>query len=72
VQAPVRIWSIDDGTAHGLRMDVGETVEFDLIPGDTQPLSEVTPGGHSQPLMVDIRRLRPWSPSWGQPGPGAA
>lgn len=70
MEVPVRVWSIDAGIAHGVRLDVGETVEFELRPGDTVVIGLAPKGGQAPPLPVDVSRLRPWAPQWG--GPGAA
>lgn len=65
MQVPVRVWGIEDGIAHGVRLDVGETVEFELMPGDTLVIGLGPKGGQAPPLPVDAERLRPWAPSWG-------
>ena len=65
MEVPVRVWGIDAGVAHGVRLDLGETVEFDLRPGDTLVIGLAPHGGQAPPLPVDVSRLRPWQPSWG-------
>lgn len=70
MEVPVRIWSVTEGVAQGVRLDIGETVEFDLRPGDTLVIGLAPKGGQVPPVPVGIDRLRPWTPSWGLP-PGA-
>jgi len=49
-------------------LDVSMTVEFELRPGDTQPIKGQPHGGRSEPVMVEVELLRPWEPTWGSPG----
>ena len=65
MEVPVRIWSVNEGIAHGVRLDIGETVEFDLRPGDTLVVGLAPKGGQVPPIPVDVARLRPYAPTWG-------
>ena len=64
MDVPVRVWELHEGIAKGMRLDVGEPVEFEVAPGDSIVLTEREVGTRSRPTMVAIRRLRPWLPSW--------
>ncbi len=64
MEVPVRVWEIQGGVARGVRLDVGEPVEFTLSAGDSVVRSGRELGTHSQPTLVDVRRLQPWIPSW--------
>ena len=67
MEVPVRIWTVEAGVVHGVRLDLGETVEFDLRPGDTGVIGLGPKGGQAPPLPVEMSRLRPWVPTWGAP-----
>jgi len=71
MEVPVRVWEIDKGVARGMRLDVGEPVEFSVSAGDTVVIAGRDLGTKSRPTFVDVRRLHPWLPSLGA-GPASA
>jgi len=74
VKVSVRVWELLGHVARGVRLDVGEPVEFEVSPADTvvRPGREI--GTRSAPTQVTVERLKPWMPSWDDEPrrPGAA
>jgi hypothetical protein len=72
MEVPVRVWEVEAGVAYGVRLDVGEPVEFGVSASDSIVSVGRDVGTHSRPTFVDVSRLRPWLPTWGDEPSGAA
>lgn len=47
-----------------MRMDLGQPVEFQIYEAEETELAATGVGPQSNPIMVRVMRLRPWTPTW--------